>query len=588
MDPEWPRHLFFRLAGIHLRLRNFYQRLPGPIFARLYAGLGFISLALLIAEFGFGVSEFYPGKVERLLRYLVYGLLAYELLSFWGSPVVSLRLRFREHVLQLVVIVLATGMLLAERWVLETGFPQSYILLLLFINQAVLLFGAMVHLARRRVFLRVRSIHPATVFLLSFAAVILLGFLLLLLPRMHNPGVPAIDLFFTAVSAVCVTGLSTIEISRDLTRSGQVVLLILIQIGGLGLMTLTTFFAYVLTGRASVRTRMLMRDLISPDSLGKVYGIILRVALLTFSFELVGACYLYWTMPLPLSGGERLFTALFQSVSAFCNAGFSLHPGSVFSVATPGHLAGYMVLITLGGLGFPVLMEILGLWRRGARLSLATRLVLLSSLFLFLIGLLSVLVLERNGWLRSLGPGDRFLHAMFYSVTMRTAGFNTLDVASLGEAMTFLSCFFMWVGASPMSTGGGVKTTTLAVALLFILRQSSGRERLDVLGREVARVSIDRALTTMVMSFFVIFAATLLLILLEKHSFLDLAFEVVSAYGTVGLSRGVTSDLASASKLLLCAIMLTGRVGVMTAVVALVPLRRSINYRYPVEYVAAG
>ncbi|MBE7440633.1 MAG: portal protein [Spirochaetales bacterium] len=588
MDPEWPRHLFFRLAGIHLRVRTFYQNGPGPFLARIYAGLGFLSLALLIAEFGFGVSERYPAIVERALRYLVYGLLGYEILSFWGSPVVSLRLRFREHFLQIVVIVLASGMILLERFFLGSGFPRSYILLFLFINQAVLLFGAILHLARRRVFLRVRSIHPATVFVFSFAVVIFLGFLFLLLPRMHRPGVAAIDLFFTAVSAVCVTGLSTIDVAKDLTRPGQVVLLILIQVGGLGLMTLTTFFAYLLTGRASVRTRMLMRDLISPDSLGKVYTIVLRVAFLTFSFEGVGALYLYLTQPLDLPVSEKMFLAIFQSISAFCNAGFSLHPGSLAPVATPWHLVGYMVLITLGGLGFPVIMELLGLLRFRARLTLATRLVLLSSLFLFLSALLSVLVLERDGWLRDRTISARLLHAMFYSVTMRTAGFNTLDVAALGEGMTFLSCFFMWVGASPMSTGGGVKTTTLALALLLIVGQSRGRDTVDAFGREVARVSLDRALSTIVMSFFVIFAATMVLTLMENQDFLDLAFEVVSAYGTVGLSRGLTPDLTSVSKLLLCAVMLTGRVGVLTAVVAFLPLQRPVDYRYPVEYVAAG
>ncbi|MCB1316514.1 MAG: portal protein, partial [Leptospiraceae bacterium] len=363
-------------------------------------------------------------------------------------------------------------------------------------------------------------------------------------------------------------------------------------------MTLTSFFAYFLTGRASVSTRLFLKDVLSDKGINRIKNLIRSIAIVTFSIEILGAGFLYLTMPdhLYANTTERIFIAVFESISSFCNAGFSLHTGSLMGLmdSTRGDLyvGGHMILIMLGGLGFPVVIQLAARAARPHnpydRLSVSTRMVLLMNVILWAGGMLVFLVLEHGRTLYNVGWSDQLLHSLFFAVTTRTAGFNTLPVDSLGMATAFIACFFMWVGASPQSTGGGIKTTTFAISILHIYNQLTGRAHVEVFRRTVAPRSVSVAFAAIVLSLLVIFAGVFALVLIEPFDFMDLAFEVVSAFGTVGLSRGITAELSSGGKLIICLLMFCGRVGLLTVLTAITPKPRPVDYRYPEAEILVG
>ncbi len=601
------RHIYQVLAGYLLQLRGLYRRELHPILSPAYAIAAALGVAVFVYEQGFfpavGSEALHTRVLIVLFRGIIAYLYVYEALSYSLAFEGGWRARVRSRRLQLAILVLVPLVHVYRETVFAfLGFPTagSYFFALR-VGLCLLLFGAAAHLLRRLRFMELGRLNPSLVFLLSFAGVILAGFLLLSLPRLHTSALASVDALFIAVSAVCVTGLTTVDINEAFTFSGQVVVLVLIQIGGLGLMTLTTFFAYFLTGRASVSTRLLMSDLFSEESVGRVKTIVKNIGLVTLAIEAAGAVLLYVSMPSSLYSepGQRMFQAIFQAVSAFCNAGFSLHAASlgpaVFEPASGQlYVSVHMLLIVLGGLGFPVIVELarLALERKNpyARLALSTRLVLVVNAALWSVGAVGYLLLEHEHTLGSLAWGDRLWHSLFYSVTMRTAGFNTLPVSEVGAATAFFTLLFMWIGASPMSTGGGIKTTTFGLAVLHILDVVQGKGRVEVFHKTVGSASVNRAFAVVVLSLTFIFAGVFLLVMIEPFPFLDIAFETVSAFGTVGLSRGITTELSTAGKLILCVLMLCGRVGVLSVLIALTPKegRAGRTYRYPEEHVVVG
>lgn len=251
-----------------------------------------------------------------------------------------------------------------------------------------------------------------------------------------------------------------------------------------------------------------------------------------------------------------------------------------------------MILVFSGGIGFSVLAQlrekVLNQSRSIYKLNVSTRLALYTSFLLLVLGSVMYFLLEQKNSLNGLPLSQKIFQSVFFSVTTRTAGFNTLDMGTLGVPVVFFSLFLMWVGASPNSTGGGIKTTTFAVAILQIIDFTRGKDRLEVFKREISQVSVYRASTTIVLSLFVIFFAIFIMISVEPFSFLDVCFEVVSAYGTVGLSRGITAQMGSISKITICFVMFMGRVGVLTILIALIPKKDKLKYSYPTEYVVVG
>jgi trk system potassium uptake protein TrkH len=567
----------------------------------VYTLSGIVSFFILIFEYGF----YYPAEWIPFVRFtvtvLVNFFLFYEIASFLFSSKNSLEYLF-DHKLEFTIIVL----ILIEKLFQEniqlllnayhiTGNDTT--LIFLSTNQLLLIFSNLAHFYRISRLYNAKNINPSFVFIISFAAIIFFGSLFLHFPKATVRSIPSIDIIFTSVSATCVTGLSTINISEEFTFTGQIIILLMIQIGGLGLMTLTSFFSFFLAGQASVNDKLLLKDLLSEESIGKVKEILKQIAYQTIFIEFLGAVLLYITFPstTTLNQSEKIYYSVFHSISAFCNAGFSLMPQNLndpnFS-NTESFLSTIMILIMLGGIGFPVIGQ-LRRWifhRQDPtfRFSIATRLVLYTSFFLWFFGALSYFFFEQEYTLKNLSLSEQLFHSMFYSVTTRTAGFNTLDLTKMGIPVTFISFFLMWVGASPISTGGGIKTTTFAISFFNIINQIRGKNNLEIHYRSIAPSTIARASATIVLSLFVIFSAILGLVIFEKAPFLDLCYEVVSAFGTVGLSRGLTPSLSFSSKVILCMVMFVGRVGILTLLIAISKKAESYSYKYPLEYVVVG
>ena len=452
----------------------------------------------------------------------------------------------------------------------------------------------------KRTFGRI-SIKPEQVLCLGFLIAILIGGMLLSLP-VSSAGGRSIGLLsglFTATSCVCVTGLTIVDAGTQLSFFGQIVMLCLIQLGGLGFMAFATLIMAALGRRISLKGRMLLRDSMNQTSLSGMVRLSLVFFLIAVVIETAGALLLMVRL-IPLCGVKRgIWYSFFTAVSAFCNAGFDLF-GSWQSLT---HLAGepmvllvLCALIILGGLGFSVILECLHHRFRWRSFSLHAKLVLLISGILLMLGTLLTLLLEwRNPATlgqEGLGFFDRLINAFFQSVTLRTAGFASMDQALLTDSSKLLGCLFMFVGASSASTGGGVKTTTAAMLLLVMWSVVRGRERITVFGRELSASTARRAVTIVLIGVLMVILCTCLISTLEKDfELIDLLYETVSAFSTTGLSSVSTPRLSAASHMLLMGLMYLGRVGPLTLALALASrLENSAlgRVRFPEEKIMIG
>ncbi len=424
------------------------------------------------------------------------------------------------------------------------------------------------------------KITPATLVVVSFLFAVVVGAALLKLPFATVSGsISLIDALFTATSAVCVTGLVVVDTGGYFTTFGQCVILALIQVGGLGIMTISVSFFRWIGRTISFRQRMIMQDQFAHTPREDIFSLMRHILFFTVCAELIGAALLtlHWSRELPFS--EAAYTAVFHSVSAFCNAGFSLYTNSMVDYSGSMLLNTTLcTLIIIGGIGFPVLYD-LKLWmfrRHGKRirLSIQTKVVLITSTVLVLGGALFFGLLERE----QLGSTPTTLHKvfmpLFQSITCRTAGFNTVDVSSLHNATLVLFIFLMFCGASPGSCGGGIKTTTLALLAVFVYGRIRKQRRVTLFKRSVPEETVNRSITLLLLSTAVI-AFFLFLLFLgdnvaghpitgQRRTFLAYLFEAVSAFGTVGLSMGVTAQLTMWGKGLIILLMFIGRVGLIT------------------------
>jgi trk system potassium uptake protein TrkH len=440
----------------------------------------------------------------------------------------------------------------------------------------------------------------------SFALVIVAGTALLSLPLAHAAApVPLLDALFTATSAVCVTGLTVVDTGTRFTPFGQAVVLGLVQVGGLGLMTFAVFAGLALGGRVAFTSRVVIQETMHHTPRAGVRRLVRYVLAFTLVSEAAGALVLWlrFRAETGLPGGA-VWSSVFHSVSAFCNAGFSLFPDNL--VRYRGDVAVNLAitgLIILGGLGFLASMELRDQLaarlrrRRPPRLTLHTRLVLVVSAALLLGGMLVYLALEWHNVLGGMPPGERLLAAWFLSVTPRTAGFNTVDYGQMASQTLFFTIFLMFVGASPGSTGGGIKTTTFGLLVALVAARWRGRGRATVFHRTIPHAVMDRALLLAMLAWALVSLGIGLLSMAEtgdapyldeRPRFIAMMFEAVSAFGTVGLSTGITPTLAGASKLVLIALMFVGRVGPLTLVLAIRPRERKGRFRYAEENVMVG
>lgn len=447
-----------------------------------------------------------------------------------------------------------------------------------------------------------QKMHPAWLVILSYLAAALTGTILFSLPA-ASTGEPlgAVDALFTATSGICVTGLIVVDTGTQLTLFGKIVLLVLIQMGGLGVMTFSVFL-FVFLGRGmGLRGRWIITESFTTSPQKDIKSLLRAIFIFTFIVEAIGTglLYLYWRRTMPPSGA--LFTGLFHSISAFCNAGFSVFSSSFMEFRGSALLnLTVMALIVVGGIGFPVMYQLVERLRhpeifRHRPLSLHVRMVLWTTVVLIASGGLLIFLLERSYVLRALPWHEKLFSAFFQSITARTAGFNTLDIPQLGGATLFILIMLMFVGASPGSCGGGIKTTSLAVMGVLLRSKIKGKTSVNIFHRTLPEETVSRALSIFILAVVTITAGLIILLVTQtgavypsREYFLAYLFEAVSAFGTVGLSMGVTPTLSAAGKIVIVLLMLLGRVGLLTVAYVVTRRERTTLFKYAEEKVMIG
>ncbi|WP_083922460.1 TrkH family potassium uptake protein [Deinococcus aquatilis] len=436
-------------------------------------------------------------------------------------------------------------------------------------------------------------ISPPQLIALSFALAILVGGCLLALPIMHTPGhdINFLQALFTATSALCVTGLNVVDPSTAFNRLGQVVIMLLVQVGGLGIITFGTVFALIIGRRVNFSERIRLAQQVSAFDVGGVLSLIRNIFLYTFLIELTGAVLLSFRF-VPLEGwGRGLFYSVFHSVSAFNNAGFALYSDNLVRfVGDPLVSMTIALLIILGGMGFLVQLNVVAhlLNPRRNRMLVHSKLVLTMMGVLLAVGTLTYLLLEWSNpkTLAPLGFGDKLLASFFQSVTTRTAGFNSLDYGAMNLATLFITIILMFIGANPGSTGGGIKTSTFYVMMASAWSMVRGRGEVNLFRRRIDQDTVIRAMTVGLLSIGLVNVMFVLLLIFNTNpqvTFVQMFFETVSAFGTVGLSMNATPIMASDQHVILILLMYLGRIGPLTFAVAFNSRNSAELVKYPPE-----
>lgn len=430
-------------------------------------------------------------------------------------------------------------------------------------------------------------LSPPQILVMGFGAIILIGTMLLMLPISNTTGEPLnfMDALFTATSATCVTGLVVVDTGTFFSSFGQVVIMIMIQIGGLGFMTMATLFALVLKRRISLKDRLVLQEAMNQSSMEGIVRLIRRVLLYSLVIEACGAILLTirWAFDMPF--GKALYFGVFHAVTMFNNAGFDLF-GDFKSLTgfVYDPLVNFVVmfLIVSGGIGFIVMADLVD-YRKSRRLSLHSKVVLSMTGALILIGAVVIFIFEFTNpeTLGSLNWGGKILGSFFQSVTPRTAGANTLDITELRQATQFFMVILMFIGASPGSTGGGIKTTTFTMMIAAVIAMMRGRDDIVLFRYRLVQERILKALTITLLALLLVITVSMILSTTEDSSFLTILFEATSAFGTVGLSMGLTPELSLFGKLLICVTMFAGRLGPLTLAYALGPKKGKELYRHP-------
>ena len=449
-------------------------------------------------------------------------------------------------------------------------------------------------------------LNPGQIFILSFLSVILIGSLLLMMPNATNQPISFIDALFTATSAVCVTGLIVVDTATHFTTFGQVIIIGLIQIGGLGILTFVTYFSYFFKGGVSYETQLSISEMTYSSRMGDMVTTLKSILYVTFGIEALAAILIYISI-YDLSGMsilERVFFSVFHAISAFCNAGFSTFTAGLYDESLRFNYPLQLIIsitFLFGGMGFLIVVNLLrylryrmqrALCRDGRRyayqpwlLSINSRITLITSGALLLVGLIGVMMFEYHGVLAEHSSWyGKLITGLFTAATPRTAGFNNIDMTALAFPTIMLTIFLMWIGASPNSTGGGIKTSTFAIAFLNTLSLARGQTKVEVFKREISDNSIRRAFSVMWLSLLVIgLGVTLISYDQPELDLIKVIFECFSAYSTVGLSLNLTTELSTFSKIVVSLIMFVGRVSMLTIFIALLKNRHERNYRYPTE-----
>lgn len=442
-------------------------------------------------------------------------------------------------------------------------------------------------------------LNPTQMIVFSFLSIIGVGTLLLLFPwAATETSLHFVDALFIAVSATCVTGLTVLNVGTELTSYGQWIVLIMIQLGGLGIMTFSTFFLYLFGRKVSIRSREVIGTTLSYMPVQNIRSLIKKIVVIVLFIEISGAVLLiyHWQGYYPLP--KAIYHGIFHSISAFCNAGFDIFGSENEQFISlmnfnknPIMLITTSLLIIIGGLGFIVWNDVVSK-RKFSRFTLHTKVVLTGTLILILFGLIMFLVFENNnsGTIGSMKIPEKILNAFFHSVTSRTAGFNAISTADTKEATNFFTIILMFIGAAPGSTAGGIKVTTFFIILLTVISFTKGKEEVQVFERRISNSIKSKAISIMFLSALLILFVVFAMLFSSEGDFIQVLYEATSAFGTVGLSTGITPDLNLFDKCLLMVTMFLGRIGPFTAIVAFAAVKdkKSFSYRYPEGKITVG
>lgn len=566
----------------------------------------FLAAASLVAQYGFFLHQRYVDHIIRL-DIAIIGFFIGE--NFLRLIIRRAKLAYlRSHWLDFAFIALFGTQIIFLRFFAESEIISSFLTRLnivsitkAYIIAVQLYIGAVLFtktIDANRFIARLNLTAPQLV-LLTFAMVIGTGTLLLLLPRATITGhsMPLVDALFTATSATCVTGLIVVDTGSYFSSFGQGIILALIQIGGLGIMSLTAFAAVVAGRGMGMRESALMKDVLSSDFIGEVTKLLRNIILITAVCEIAGVLLLsrIWardfTTPM-----DTFYYSLFHSISAFCNAGFSLFINSLEGFAGRADVVlTFAALIVIGGLGFMVVSDLVSSFvnkvkgrRIRARLSLHSKAVLVTSGVLLVLGTVFFFILESGQSIAPMPFGERMLSAFFTSVTARTAGFHTTPMSAVAIPSALLVILLMFIGASPGGTGGGVKTSTFAVLISTLRSILKGRPNVEFFKRTLPQDVVNKAICVVILSLGLVFVTSLVVSVAEKQPLTEVLFESVSAFGTVGLSRGLTRDLTMVSKIAIILTMFFGRIGPLTLGLAIRQRSREASYSYPAERVMIG
>ena len=477
---------------------------------------------------------------------------------------------------------------------------KAYHLVLLLVFSFFSLSNGLVRLLGRRT-------NPSLILAASFLIIIMIGTGLLMLPRCTMNGISWVDSLFISTSAVCVTGLTSVDVASTFTPTGFVVIILLIQIGGLGVMTLTSFFAMFFMGNTSLYNQLVVRDMVSSQSLSSLLSTLLYILGFTLAIEAAGMGIIFLGIhgTMDMTVREELAFSAFHSISDFCNAGFSTLPGNLGNeMVMHGHNTIYITisfLIILGGIGFPILVnlyetvtyEVKRIWhhyikgnkrmRRKIHLyNLNTRIVLIMTAILLIVGTVVIVVLEWNNAFAGMSPTDKWVQAFFNATCPRTAGFSSVGMTTFSMQTLLLMVILMMIGGGTQSTAGGMKVNVFAVVMLNLRAILIGADKVTIFNRELSHDSIRRSNATLILYLLVVFAGIFSLSLLEPQaSIMALVFECTSALSTVGSSLDLTPTLGSDSKLIIIILMFVGRVGVLTLMSSIIKQKKITKYRYP-------
>jgi Trk-type K+ transport system membrane component len=565
-------------------------------------------LCALIYQYGFELTPETAGKLNTLYKAVWIVFLA-DMSLHWLLEYADTRKKYRKLAWVLSILLYLTlvpvifhrpednGSILMFWEILHSKLYHVVVLSVLSLLQ---LSNGLVRLLGKRT-------NPSLILAVSFFIIILVGTGLLMLPRCTISGISWVDSLFISTSAVCVTGLTSVDLTTTFTTEGFVVILLLIQIGGLGVMTLTSFFALFFMGNTSLYNQLVVRDMVNSKSLGSLLSTLLYTLGFTLVIETMGMITIWLSIhgTMDMNLEEELAFAVFHSISAFCNAGFSTLPGNLGNpLMMNNHNLFYVlisILVILGGIGFPILVNLKEIiFYRLKRMTqfllrknkvsaksvqlynLNTRIVVTMTFLLLTVGTLILLAFEWNHAFVGMSIAEKCTHAFFNAACPRTAGFSSVDFSLFGIQSILIYILLMWIGGGAQSTAGGIKVNAFAVVVLNLAAVIRGSQRVEVHGRELAHDSIRRSNATVVMSLIILFVSIFLLSWLEPTlPLLSLTFEAVSALSTVGSSLNLTPLLQESSKLVIVVLMFVGRVGLITMMLGIVKQKKNTKYKYP-------